>query len=91
MSALESAKFFQQSGLFRVYACMFPDYNWKQHSTGFLLGWFRETYYLSEWNVDLEDYELAKPVHEYIREELAKRPHLSNKRERAQNARKAFA
>lgn len=57
----------------------FGIYNWKRHSTGYLLKMLRDTYsydwdwnhsdWIGEWQTRLKD-------------ELAKRPHLSNKKER---------
>lgn len=65
----------------------FGIYNWKQHSTGYVLKMYRELrhyshsygygreYWLHQWALRLQD-------------ELAKRPHLSNKRERRKQRKK---
>lgn len=74
-------------------------YNWKQHSTGWLLNqlhtgnrryWSKpddEDGYRRAWAIEDEWFYWAQYLM-IIREELGKRPHISNKRERREKARK---
>ena len=71
-------------------------YNWKQHSTGYLLKLFRHAKPFHGWEHEhtwwkMEEDEVTKHKHEVywytewrvrLQDELNKRPHLSTKRER---------
>jgi hypothetical protein len=63
----------------------FGIYNWKRHSTGYLLKMLRDTYYY-DWGCNHNDWlDHNDWVNEWqtrLKDELAKRPHISNKKER---------
>lgn len=66
------------------YEILHPEYNWKQHSTGWLLGSLRG-FYVSDWDDDWTtetDRLESNLLFAAVKDELAKRPHMSTKQQR---------
>lgn len=75
-----STKLYRSTYHYNVALMEFGLYNWKQHSTGWLLKQLRSHYRGDPWYYEPDDW--VDEYLEHIRAELAKRPHQSRKRER---------
>lgn len=85
-----------------VAAIDFGIYNWKRYSTGYLLKQYREvqryhgSYDFYEPNIKetaptLKDIDWTMEFIIRLKDELAKRPHISNKRERQRRKQRRFS